>query len=101
MVPDGMQWEWTPTYMNTQCRIKVDGLNLIDSTKIYFYRSGSVQYSVTDCEYHSGYTIDGTPSSWDECTITGSFALTLGNKNNDLIEIKNGSFRYEKFWIYR
>ena len=68
-----------------------------DSSKVYSYRSGSINYSFSNCKHKVGY--DSGPGGvgrfeYDECLVTGTFSLTLANKNNEIIEIKNGSFTF-------
>jgi len=72
-------------------------LDPADSSKVYLYRSGSVSYSFSNCKHKKAY--DSGPGGagrveYDECVVSGTFSLTLGNGNNEIIEIKNGSFTF-------
>ena len=59
----------------------------IDSVKVYWYESGAVNFSYSDCKNTpNGYTGE------QDCIITGSFNFTLTNKNNQKIILSNGSF---------
>ena len=59
----------------------------IDSVKVYWYESGSVNFFYTDCKNNSN-----GPSDVKDCAINGTFSLTLTNKNNQKIILSNGSF---------
>jgi hypothetical protein len=65
-----------------------NGGNPIDSVQVYWYESGSINFSYSDCRNLTGTTIPGQR----DCRITGSFDLTLTNKNNQKIKLTNGSF---------
>lgn len=61
----------------------------IDSSKVFIYQSGSLQLSISDCKNHSL----GSGYDWTTCRASGSFDLTLMNKDNETIEITNGTFK--------
>ena len=65
-----------------------NGGNPIDSVQVYWYESGSINFSYFDCRNLTEATIPGQK----DCKITGSFDLTLTNKNNQKIKLTNGSF---------
>jgi len=67
----------------------------IDSTKVYFYQSGTVNISKSDCEHkREPDLVFGGFLEHDECTLSGDFSLTLVNKNNATIKITNGVLRF-------
>lgn len=67
--------------------------NPIDSVKVYFYRSGIMNYSTSNCKHKKEPDlVFGGYIEYDVCDINGTFSLTLGNKNNQTIVITNGSF---------
>ena len=66
----------------------------IDSAKVYFYRSGLVTYSYSDCYHVKAPDFNGGFFEYDNCTVTGMFELTLGNNSNQTILITNGAFTY-------
>jgi len=67
--------------------------NPIDSVKVYSYRSGSMNYSTSNCKHKKEPDlVFGGYIEYDVCDINGTFSLTLGNKNNQTIVITNGSF---------
>ena len=67
--------------------------NPIDSVKVYLYRSGSLNSSTSNCKRKKELDpVSGVYKEYDECDINGTFSLTLGNKNNQTIEITKGSF---------
>jgi hypothetical protein len=65
-----------------------NGGNPIDSVAVYWYESGSLNFSYSDCRDLTGTTIPGQK----DCGVTGSFDLTLTNKNGQKIRLTNGSF---------
>jgi hypothetical protein len=65
-----------------------NGGNPIDSVQVYWYESGSINFSYSDCRNLTGATIPGQK----DCKTTGSFDLILTNKNNQKIKLTNGSF---------
>jgi len=72
-----------------------NGGNPIDSVKFYFYRSGNINYSKTNCQrIKEQDPASGVLVEHDVCDVKGTFNLTLGNKNNQIIGISNGSFSY-------
>lgn len=68
--------------------ILTNGGNPIDSVQVYWYESGSLNYSYSDCRDLTGTTVAGQK----DCGITGNFDLTLTNKNNQKIKLTNGYF---------
>jgi|GEM_PF-6758024 len=67
--------------------------NPIDSVKVYLYRSGSMNYSTSNCKHKKEPDfVFGGYIEYDVCDINGTFSLTLGNKNNQTIVITKGSF---------
>jgi hypothetical protein len=70
------------------CSMLNNGGNPIDSVQVYWYESGSVNYSYSDCKAISGTTIPGQK----DCAITGTFDVTLTNKNHQKIMLTNGTF---------
>jgi hypothetical protein len=72
-----------------------DGGVLVDSITTYFYRSGNLKYSKSNCVRKTEVDpATGSRVEYDECDVKGSFSLTLGNKNNQIIAITNGSFSF-------
>jgi hypothetical protein len=61
----------------------------IDSSKVYFYQSGTFTSTTSNCTHQSGYVIIGV-GSYDLCDIVVNFSVTLVNNKGDKIEIKNG-----------
>jgi hypothetical protein len=70
------------------CNMLNNGGVPIDSVQVYWYETGSVNYTYSDCRDISGTTIPGQK----DCAITGSFDLTLTNKNGQKMRFTNGSF---------
>ena len=69
--------------------------NPIDSVLVFLYRSGSINYSTSNCtRKRVPDLVFGGYLEYDECDVTGTFSLTLGNKNNQTIVITNGSFTF-------
>lgn len=93
MIPDNAG-AWGIQYSNCQLTL---GSGPIDSAQVYFYRSGSISYTVSNC-VHKKIVVPQPPGTieYDECTITGNFNLTLGNNNNQTIEITDGAFTFHK-----
>ena len=72
-----------------------NGGNPIDSAKVYLYRSGHLNYSKINCRHKKEPAPSGGGTiEYDECDVTGTFNLTLVNKNNQTIVISKGSFFY-------
>jgi len=68
----------------------------VDSSKIYYYRSGAINYSYSNCKHKIVHDlVTGIHAEYDECSVTGTFSLTLGNKNNEKIAVTNGSFVFK------
>lgn len=68
----------------------------IDSARVYFYRSGFLTYSYSDCRHIKvpDFVFGGYLDEYDACTFTGKFELTLGNNVNQTISITNGGFTF-------
>lgn len=67
----------------------------VDSVLVYFYRSGEMNYSRTNCQHKKEPdAVFGGFLEYDVCNVTGTFNLTLGNKNNQTIVITKGSFSF-------
>jgi hypothetical protein len=64
------------------------GGNPIDSVRVYWYESGSVNFSYSDCKAITSATVPGQ----NDCAISGTFNITLTNKNNQKIILTNGTF---------
>lgn len=62
------------------CDLRTNG-GPIDSVAVYLYESGSLQISSNECTSGTGY-----------CKVTGTFDVTLVNKNGQRIVLTNGSF---------
>ena len=63
-----------------------------DSAKVYLYRSGSINYSFSNCRNKTGFDQAYGRIDYEECTVKGTFSLTLANNNNEVISLSNGSF---------
>jgi hypothetical protein len=70
------------------CSMLNNGGNPIDSVQVYWYESGSVNYTYSDCKAITTATVPGQK----DCAISGSFDLTLTNKNGQKMRLTNGSF---------
>jgi hypothetical protein len=69
----------------------------IDSTEVFYYESGVLNLSVSNCVTKSGYDFwTGQNYTQTICAIKGTFDLTLTNKNNDKIKITNGEVNFHK-----
>ena len=78
---------------NCQLSIKDDYGNFqpIDSVQTYIYQSGSLNISFSNCQPKSGTDFaTGLPYSYNVCRASGTFDLTLINKDNQTIKITNG-----------
>ncbi len=63
----------------------------IDSTKVFIYQSGSFNISFSKCVKKTSVDLlTGQSSQYDDCAASGSFDLTLVNKDNDIIVISDG-----------
>ena len=71
----------------TNCQLNSGG-NPIDSVAVYWYESGSLSFTYTDCKQVTAAIVPGQK----DCAISGQFDLTLTNKNNQKIRLTNGSF---------
>jgi hypothetical protein len=64
---------------------------VIDSEKVYIYKSGNLNLETTDCETIYGTNIStGQPLNRTTCRVTGTFDLELQNKFQQVIKITNG-----------
>lgn len=69
----------------------------IDSAQVYFYRSGSISYTVSNCVHIKKILLQAPGTiEYDECTVTGNFNIILGNNNNQTIKITDGAFTFHK-----
>ena len=88
--------ELTTIYKDVHCNLtsRIDGLiSPIDSSKVFTYQSGSLNLTISDCitnteEYP--HPDGGSSHTTSSCRASGTFDLTLVNKNNETIEITNG-----------
>ncbi len=82
---------------NSGCELSLSS-GPVDSAQIFFYRTGTLNYSYSDCYNQSfaNYGPNGGVTTYKVCTVTGSFNITLSNNKNDLIIISNGSFVFHK-----
>lgn len=74
------------------CNVSFD--SPVDSSQLYFYRSGTMNYSYYDC-YNFPVMVYGSGGVRyvEHCKVTGSFDLMLSNNKNDIITVKsNGDF---------
>ncbi|MEO6613595.1 MAG: hypothetical protein ABIT05_12460 [Chitinophagaceae bacterium] len=69
------------------CQLQSGG-NPIDSVAVYWYESGSLNFSYSDCKDLTGAIVPGQK----DCAINGTFDLVLTNKNNQKMRLTNGSF---------
>lgn len=75
------------------CILKNNG-TAIDSVQVYLYRSGTLNYTKSNIRRKKERTTAGTWVEYDVYDLTGTFSLTLGNKNNQTISVTKGSFIY-------
>jgi hypothetical protein len=71
----------------TDCML-YDGANPVDSVQVYWYESGSINFSYSDCKDLTYAIVSGQK----DCAISGTFNLTLTNKINQKIILTNGTF---------
>jgi hypothetical protein len=72
----------------------------IDPSQIYYYSSGSINYSYSACvKKRTPDAVFGGWLEYEECTVSGSFALTLKNNFNQEIVITDGSFLFQRVKI--
>jgi hypothetical protein len=71
------------------CSTLLSGSDPIDSLRVYWYESGSLNFSYTDCKAVTNAIVSGQK----DCAISGNFDLTLTNKNNQKMRLTNGSFK--------
>ncbi len=64
------------------------GGNPIDSVAVYWYESGSINFTYSDCKDVTAAIVPGQK----DCAINGTFDLVLTNKNNQKMRLTNGSF---------
>ncbi len=63
----------------------------VDSTDIFIYKSGSLNISFSNCVIKTERNpITGETNQFQECIASGTFDLTLVNRNNEIIKITNG-----------
>ncbi|MBC7875011.1 MAG: hypothetical protein H7Y01_13495 [Ferruginibacter sp.] len=70
------------------CNNLQSGNGPIDSVSVYWYESGSLNFSYSDCKAVTVAIVQGQK----DCAISGTFDLSLTNKNNQKIRLTNGSF---------
>lgn len=76
------------------CLLTNYGGSIIDSSRVFIYRSGSINLSYSNC-VHKKYPniIFGGFFEYDECTVTGDFSLLLGNNSGQTKSI-TGLFKF-------
>ena len=63
----------------------------IDSTKVYLYQSGSFNISVSNCTKKTAVDVlTGQSYQYDDCSVSGTFDLTVVNKEDATIKITDG-----------
>jgi hypothetical protein len=63
----------------------------IDSTKVFIYQDGAFNVSFSNCVTKTSVDFfTGESSQYNDCAASGSFSLTLVNKNNVSIVISDG-----------
>ncbi len=63
----------------------------IDSTKVYIYQSGFFNISISNCTKKTAVDLlTGDSYQYDDCTVSGTFDLTLVNKEDATIKITDG-----------
>jgi hypothetical protein len=78
--------------MDENCNINTNGESF-DSSKVYYYKSGSFKSTKSNCIQKSGTDIvTGLRYTYLICDYAGSFSLILENNKSETIEIRNGSF---------
>lgn len=93
--------EFTKVYHDDDCNLSslVNGhIVPIDSVKVFTYESGSLHVEVSDCKSISVCSV----GCWNflACKASGTFEVTLVNKNNERIEIKNGVIKNMDVYSY-
>ena len=86
--PTDQSVNWTPG-----CILQVNG-NAIDSVQVYLYRSGTLTYTKSNIKHMRSRTSAGTWIEYNVADLTGTFSLTLANKNDQTITLTKGSFIY-------
>ncbi|MBL0271508.1 MAG: hypothetical protein IPQ06_00190 [Chitinophagaceae bacterium] len=62
----------------------------IDSSRVFIYNSGSISTAYTNCKLK---TDPFTNIQYEECRVTGSFSLVIGNNSGQTKKI-TGSFKF-------
>jgi hypothetical protein len=79
----------TEIQLDNNCQYYSSGA--IDSTNLYHFESGSLKIHYANCHIETGKDwFTGTPYSIEYCIASGTFDLTLKNKEGKLIIITNG-----------
>ena len=84
--------EFPGSYIGQNCTLySTDQYTPIDSSKVFAYQSGSLNLTIGEC---NTYTVEDPFGFFSyevtTCQVSGTFDLTLVNKNNETIEITNG-----------
>lgn len=78
------------------CQLNTDGA-AVDSTAVYFYKSGNNHFTLDNCLSKSGYDIvTGQKYTETTCIQNGTFDLELINKESKIILITNGKYRFNR-----
>ncbi len=76
------------------CQLTTDGA-AVDSTVVYFYKSGNNQFTVDNCVSKTIWDIvNGRNITQTTCIHNGTFDLELINNENKIISITNGKYRF-------
>lgn len=78
------------------CDLTTD-IAAVDSTAVYFYKSGNKSYTLDNCvtkEFYDFFTGKMDPDKF--CTQNGTFDLELINNQNKIILITNGKYGFNR-----
>jgi hypothetical protein len=62
----------------------------IDSSRVFIYNSGAINTTYSNCKHKIDPFVN---IGYDECTVTGSFSLVIGNNSGQTKNI-TGSFKF-------
>lgn len=94
--------EFNTVYIGEACNLMTitDGNTVpIDSVKVFQYQSGSFNVFLDKCEMHSWEHPIGGTVEYEVCVASGTFDLSLVNKNNETIELSDGIIKNISVYI--
>jgi hypothetical protein len=85
--------------VNPGCMLTYDDGSNIDSSKVYLYQSGTLNYTTSNCKEGKMLFIGGY-IYYDVCDVEGNFTLNLVNDQNEDITLSKGIFKASKVALF-